>query len=108
MFVFSSPPSISHTARCLTRMRIVCILTGNAWSLLDQFFRQFFSTDSPTMDALEQSKGGRRFSKWASSEGWIAQARQMAISDQDQIIPALSTMLSKMSTNDAAWVSYGK
>ena len=108
MFVFSSPPYLSHTTRSLTRMRIVCILTGNAWSLLDHFFRHNFSTDSPTMDALEQSKGGRRFSKWASSEGWIAQARQMAISDQDQIIPALSTMLSKMSTNDAAWVSYGK
>ena len=104
MFVFSSPPSLSHTTRSLTRMRIVCILTGNAWSLLDQFFRHFFSTD---MDALEKSKAGRMYD-WASDEGWVAQARQMAISDQDQIIPALSTMLSKMSTNDAAWVSYGK
>ena len=108
MFVFSSPPSLSHTARCLTRMRIVCILTGNARSLLDLFFRQCFSND---MEALEKSKAGRMYD-WASdeglAEGWVAQARQMALSDQNGIIPALSAMLGKMSANDATWVSYGK
>ena len=85
-------------------MRIVCILTGNARSLLDLFFRQCFSND---MEALEKSKAGRVYN-WACNEGWVAQARQMALSDQNGIIPALSAMLGKMSANDATWVSYGK
>jgi len=85
-------------------MHIVCISTGNSWSLLDQFFRHFSRED---MIALEKSKAGRSYG-WAGDEGWVAEARQMALTDQDGYIPALTTILSQMRATDAAWVSYGE
>ena len=78
--------------------------TGNSWSLLDQFFRHFFRED---MSALEKSKAGCIYG-WAGNEDWVAVARQMALDDQDDYIPALTTILSQMRATDAAWVSYGE